>query len=143
IKSHVKGSATAVIALTASVLEEEKAIVLSAGCDDFIRKPFKESTIFNILHKYLGVTYIYEEITKSQIDQLSAILTFEDLKIMPQEWLERFIQANLEADTNQVLMIIQEIPQTEIKLIKGLNKLVYEYEFEKIINLVEPLINHE
>ncbi|MGL6284836.1 MAG: ATP-binding protein, partial [Microcoleaceae cyanobacterium] len=47
IKSHVKGSATVIIALTASVLEEEKAIVLSAGCDDFMRKPFKESTIFN------------------------------------------------------------------------------------------------
>ncbi|MGL6137896.1 MAG: ATP-binding protein, partial [Planktothrix sp.] len=36
IKSHVKGHATAIIALTASVLEEEKAMVLSAGCDDFM-----------------------------------------------------------------------------------------------------------
>ncbi|MGL6140159.1 MAG: ATP-binding protein, partial [Planktothrix sp.] len=55
IKSTTKGNATAIIALTASVLEEEKAIVLSAGCDDFMRKPFKESSIFNMLNKYLGV----------------------------------------------------------------------------------------
>ena len=43
IKSTTKGHATAVIALTASVLEEEKAIVLSAGCDDFLRKSSQKS----------------------------------------------------------------------------------------------------
>ena len=143
IKGHVKGSATAVIALTASVLEEEKAIVLSAGCDDFIRKPFKESTIFNVLYQYLGVNYIYEEIRESEVNQFSEILTGEDLKIMPQAWLKRFMQANLEADDHVVLMVMEEIPQTEIKLIKGLNKLVYKYEFDKIIDLIEPLIHHE
>jgi signal transduction histidine kinase/DNA-binding NarL/FixJ family response regulator len=143
IKGHVKGSATAIIALTASVLEEEKAIVLSAGCDDFIRKPFKESTIFNMLNKYLGVTYIYEEITESQVNQPSEILTGEDFKIMSQEWLEKFLQANLEADDNQVLIVMEEIPATAIKLLTGLNKLVYKYEFDQIIDLVEPLINHE
>jgi signal transduction histidine kinase/CheY-like chemotaxis protein len=140
IKGHVKGSATVIIALTASVLEEEKAIVLSAGCDDFMRKPFKEEAIFNMLHQYLGVNYIYQEIIKSVIDQRAEILTFADLQIMPQDWLERFMQRNLEADASQVLMIMQEIPPTETKLIKGLTKLVYEYEFEKIINLIEPLI---
>ena len=42
IKATTKGQATAIIAITASVLEEEKMVVLSAGCDDFIRKPFRE-----------------------------------------------------------------------------------------------------
>ncbi len=143
IKGHVKGSATAIIALTASVLEEEKAIVLSAGCDDFMRKPFQESAIFNMLNKYLGVTYIYEEISESQVNQSSEILTGEDFKTMSQDWLARFLQANLEADDYKVLIIMQEIPETEIKLIKGLNKLVYKYEFDQIIDLVEPLINHK
>ena len=61
IKSTTQGNATAIIALTASVLEEEKAITLSAGCDDFMRKPFKEYTIFEVLTKHLGVKYIYAE----------------------------------------------------------------------------------
>jgi len=33
IKSTLKGQATVVIAITASVGEEEKAVILSAGCD--------------------------------------------------------------------------------------------------------------
>lgn len=43
IKSHLKGQATVIIALTASALEEERTIILSAGCDDFVRKPFRFS----------------------------------------------------------------------------------------------------
>lgn len=67
IKSTTKGNATAIIALTASVLEEEKAIVLSAGCDDFLRKPFKEKTIFEVFPKHLGVKYIYEKLATGDV----------------------------------------------------------------------------
>ena len=108
-----------------------------------MRKPFKQEAIFHMLHKYLGVTYIYQEITELQIDQPLETLTLEDFRIMPQAWLKRFRQANLEADDHVVLMVMEEIPQTEVKLINGLNKLVYKYEFDKIIDLIEPLINHE
>jgi CheY-like chemotaxis protein len=61
IKSHLKGQATVIIALTASTLEEERAIVLSAGCDDFVRKPFREEVMFDKIAQYLGVRYVYEE----------------------------------------------------------------------------------
>jgi len=57
IKAHLKGQATVIIALTASALEEEKAIILSAGCDDFVRKPFREDVILDKLTEYLGVSY--------------------------------------------------------------------------------------
>ena len=36
-----------IIALTASVFEEDKDKVLRAGCDDFVRKPFHEEEIFD------------------------------------------------------------------------------------------------
>jgi len=62
IKSTVMGNATAIIAVTASVLEEEKEIILSAGCDDFVRKPFRQETIFEMLSKHLGVRFIYNQV---------------------------------------------------------------------------------
>jgi len=144
IKSTTKGNGTAVIALTASVLEEEKVIVLSAGCDDFIRKPFKESMIFETLYKHLGVKYIYEKMTESEGDNVTETpLTSETLKVMSPEWVIRLSEAALEADTDQVMTLIQEIPETETSLIKGLTKLVRKFQFEHIIDLAEPLINHE
>jgi CheY-like chemotaxis protein len=59
IKSTTKGNATAVIALTARVLEEENAIVLWAGCDDFIRKLFTEDNIFDAIAKQTFRCKIY------------------------------------------------------------------------------------
>ncbi|HEY9702712.1 MAG TPA: response regulator, partial [Allocoleopsis sp.] len=145
IKSTTKGNATAIIALTASVLEEEKAIVLSAGCDDFLRKPFKESMIFDRLNKHLGVKYIYaEETTETEGEQKTEKpLNPEQLKIMPTEWQLKLYQRAMEGDDDEMMQLIQEIPTTETTLIKSLNKLVHQYQFQQIINLIKPLINHE
>src|SRR5205814_1779921 len=52
---------TPIIALSASVLEHERAEILAAGCDDFVAKPFRESTIFSKLGEYLGVRYTYDD----------------------------------------------------------------------------------
>ena len=143
IKGHVKGSATAIIALTASVLEEEKAIVLSAGCDDFIRKPFQVNTILNILQKYLGVEYIYEENVETEEDSHSPVaLTSDLLKIMPTGWLNKLLQSSIAGDDQQALIIIKEIAETHPDIVKVLNQLVYEYQFERIINLIEPLLDN-
>ena len=58
IKSQLKGQATVIIAITASILEEERAVVLSVGCDDFVRKPLRESVIFEKIAEHLGVRYL-------------------------------------------------------------------------------------
>ncbi len=61
IKQTTHGMATVIIAFTASAFEHEQNIVLSAGCDDFVRKPARESEIFEMIAKHLGVELIYEE----------------------------------------------------------------------------------
>jgi CheY-like chemotaxis protein len=144
IKSTTKGNATAVIALTASVLEEEKAIVLSAGCDDFLRKPFAEHTIFDTLAKHLGVKYIFAETISSTLNQAAqSILTSQDLTCMSEEWIAQLYTAALEANTNLVMNLIQEIPEGETYLIQSLTKLARQFKFEELVDLAEPLISNE
>ena len=58
IKSQLKDRATVIIAITTSILEEERAVVLSVGCDDFVRKPLRESVIFEKMALHLGVRYL-------------------------------------------------------------------------------------
>jgi signal transduction histidine kinase/DNA-binding NarL/FixJ family response regulator len=146
IKSTVKGNATAVIALTASVLEEEKAIVLSVGCDDFIRKPFNEQIIFDTLAKHLGVKYIYEDMQphEHQINSSAQILlTSDNLKVMPDHWIMQLYRSSLEADQNIVINLIGEIPEQEAFLLRSLTKLMRNFQFEKLIDLIEPLITKD
>jgi signal transduction histidine kinase/DNA-binding NarL/FixJ family response regulator len=61
IKATLQGHATAIIALTASALEEDRKVILSEGCDDYIRKPFREQELIEALEKHLGVRFLYEK----------------------------------------------------------------------------------
>ncbi|MBD2186739.1 hybrid sensor histidine kinase/response regulator [Pseudanabaena mucicola] len=146
IKSTIKGNATAIIALTASVLEEEKAIVLSTGCDDFIRKPFRTETIFEVMEKHLGVKYLYEEVSVHEQELYrhlnnQNILVPENLKAMPDDWIMRLYKASLEADSNSVLDLIGVIPDKESVLKEYLTNIVRSFQFEKLLDLTEPLVN--
>jgi two-component system sensor histidine kinase/response regulator len=53
-------TSTVIIALTASAFEEQRLAILEAGCDDFLRKPFREEQLFEKIAHYIGVRYIYE-----------------------------------------------------------------------------------
>jgi signal transduction histidine kinase/FixJ family two-component response regulator len=144
IKSTTKGNATVIIALTASAFEEEKVVILSAGCDDFLRKPFTEDMIFDILTKHLGVRYIYAITTSSTLDNSTdSALTSQDLTSMSGEWITQLYQAAIEGNSGFVMELIAQIPETETPLIQSLRKLARQFEFELIIDLTEPLITHE
>jgi signal transduction histidine kinase len=67
-------------------------------------------------------------------------LTLQHFQVMPTEWLSQLLNTLLEADKNQLLQLIQEIPPTEIFLIQQLTELVNKFQFEYLFNLIEPLI---
>jgi PAS domain S-box-containing protein len=58
---NINSMQSIIVALTASAFEEERTKVLAQGCDDFLRKPFNEQEIFEILEKYLNVKFIYSK----------------------------------------------------------------------------------
>jgi signal transduction histidine kinase/DNA-binding NarL/FixJ family response regulator len=149
IKSTTKGNATAIIALTASVLEEERVVILSAGCDDFVRKPFTEEMIFDILAKHLGVSYIYAETesanglskTSPSLDNFpESTLTSQDFSRTSQAWRKQLYKASVEGDLYIIGQLIEEISATETILAQSLEKLTDQFQFDVIIELIEPLI---
>lgn len=136
IRSHVKGDATIIIALTASTLEEERAIVLSAGCDDFVRKPFLAETIFEKIHEHLQVRYLYQEI-ESQAESSPYDLTAESLSSMPREWLEAFHLAVLHLDQEKLMILLADIPGEHRHLAKEIEQRVNNFDFEELLELTE------
>ncbi len=132
---------TAIVALTASAFEEQQANVIAAGCDDFVRKPFREQVIFDKLTQYLGVQYIYEEPPapnfpsplNNQINQLSFI------EQMPPEWLSQLYQAALAVDASAILQLIAEIPPECGNLAQELNSLLQNFCFDEILEMIETV----
>lgn len=139
IKGTTKGNATAVIALTASVLEEEKAIVLSAGCDDFIRKPFQEDVLFATMTKHLGIQFIYEEECPVVETREEKPITMENLNIMPMEWRDRVRKAAINLDDDALFNLIAEIPESQASLAAELRRLVNDFQGDRIITILDRL----
>lgn len=60
IKSTLQGKATVIIALSAHAFEETREEILRCGCNDFVRKPYREDEIFEKIGHYLGTVCVYE-----------------------------------------------------------------------------------
>jgi signal transduction histidine kinase/CheY-like chemotaxis protein len=137
IKSHIKGQATAILALTASTLEEEKVLVLSAGCDDFVRKPFREEAIFEKMSQYLGVRYIYENLDIENSLEVISInkLTTKALAVMPDEWLRELAEAAELINGLLIEELLLQIPQEHQYLAKSIQQEVENFDFDRIMNL--------
>jgi PAS domain S-box-containing protein len=148
IKSYLKGQATVIIALTASALEEEKAIILSAGCDDFVRKPFREALIFDKLAEYLGVTYVYEDESNryfsdratDDLETLAANLKIH-LSQMSDSWIAQLHQAAMLADNDLISELIKLIPENNTVLIHSLISLVDNFCYNQIMESTQQAFN--
>jgi signal transduction histidine kinase/CheY-like chemotaxis protein len=142
IKSHLKGQATAVVAITASVLEEEREVILSAGCDDFVRKPFKEPIIFEKMTELLGVRYVYEEIETKTVSKSVSIdkLTAEDLSMMPDAWLTELSEAAASVDDLLIAELMTQIPQENSILAQAIQQEVDNFNFDRIMDLAQAAV---
>ncbi|MEZ2234020.1 ATP-binding protein [Microcoleus sp.] len=144
IKSTTKGQATAIIALTASVLEEERAVVVSAGCDDFMRKPFREQEIFAVMNKHIGVRYIYEESIDKAAQTLSKtdikdVLEPEALATLPPDLRAKLASAAKSLDIGEVDHLIQEVKAINASIGNAFLVLANEFEYGKIASYIEAV----
>ncbi|WP_016950381.1 PAS domain S-box protein [Anabaena sp. PCC 7108] len=69
-------------------------------------------------------------------DQPSKTLMSESLSLMPSTWLNELHQAALCCDEEEVLNLINQIPQTKTDLIAGLKNLVRNYQFQVILQIL-------
>ena len=145
IKAQIRGQATVIIALTASIFEEERDVVLSQGCDDFVRKPVSEDLIFEKMTQHLGILFVYGDSTKPiQVkDNALASLQVSDLAVMSSQWLKQMQQAATIAKPAPLISLIAQIPPEHLALATTLRQMVDRYQFESIIQLIERVKDDE
>lgn len=136
-------SQTVIIALTASAFEEQKMLMVEAGCDDFINKPFREELLLKKLSQYLGVKYLYEERNYREDERkktLKPLLISRDLLLqlsqMSSEWVTQLNHAAAQCSDDLILNLLQQIPPEYAQLKSALKDLAQNFQFEKIMELV-------
>lgn len=151
IKAMPQGQAIIIIALTASAFEEEQSLMLSHGCNDYLRKPFQESVIFEKMAQYLGVEYIYDrniiqaksvEIIESNNEEISTErLIMLQISQMSPEWVAQLNQTASQLNVKRTLKLIQEIPPEYPQLAIALTNWVNGFHFDEISNLTQTILN--
>jgi len=132
---------TKIIALTASVFTEQRQESLTAGCDDFVRKPFRRKDLLEVLSKHLDVQYP-DEVTEAIAPDLTPrkpnySLDAIALSIMPAEWIAQLHFTAAQGSDVESLKLIAQIPPEQTFLIKALNNLVEKYQFDQLIILTQ------
>lgn len=142
IKSRRQGRESVIIALTASVFEEDRKMVLATGGDDFVRKPFREGVLLEKISQHLGAVYLYEEeptTPKPAAANTPDSLLDDELKSylaqMPAAWLERVHSAARDGSDDAILEVLEEIPDIHQRLEKALADLANNFQFQKIMEL--------
>ncbi len=135
IKGTTKGQATVIVALTASAFEEDRSVILSAGCDDFVRKPFREAEIFEVLGKHLGVEFVYEEAPGAAVsgEEAAVARQLERLAELTTAQVAALHEAAMQADADQLAALIHDLRLTHTSLAAALLSLVDSYRFDVIM----------
>jgi PAS domain S-box-containing protein len=132
------GRPAIVVALTASAFEEDREAILAAGCDDFVRKPFREHDILNVLHRHLGVRFVYETITPAP--DVATAVSLEELRAsaetLPATWATDLYQAIIALDIDRMLALIEAVRPQVPHLADTLAQWVRNFEYEKLLALL-------
>ncbi|MFN2240771.1 MAG: PAS domain S-box protein [Anaerolineae bacterium] len=139
IKAVPQGQDTVIIALTATAFEEDREAILLEGCNDFVRKPFRKEVIYGMLHKHLGVCFIYEDGEEELIASDAAALSAETLAAQPADWLAELRAATIRADLGQMLVLVEQIREQDAALAHALEELIRGYEYRRILTVLETL----
>jgi len=128
-----------IIALSASSLEEERIQILSAGCDHFLHKPFKEIDIFDALHRHLGLQFVYEETTK--VSDAAVKIDRQQLKsemaTLAADWQADFQESIVALDTALMTAHIDQIRGEHEWLANALTGMINNFEYDRILALLQ------
>jgi hypothetical protein len=139
---------TIIVAVKASSYEEERAVVLSTGCDDFLRKPFTDAEIFEMLQKHLGIRFVYEERSKGAGSKVAdskvtggrqraeEVLVPEALAALPGEWMADLKKGTEEVDPDLLFSVIEQIRGCDVALADTLARLIEDFAYDEILAIV-------
>lgn len=141
IKETSRGAQTKIIGISASSFEEQKALALSSGCDDFVRKPFREVDIFETMRRHLGLDYVYETESRppvgdlwSKTEQPSASL--DGLASLPPVLLAALEHATESLKVNEIQDLIEQIRAVDEDIGNRLASLARGFRYDLILTYI-------
>jgi CheY-like chemotaxis protein len=131
IRASDGGLDVRIAAVTASAFVSEREEVLAAGADDFIRKPYQRSEIFECMARHLGLRRIYE---KPQQETQTLI---PDLHTLPPHLVHQLAEAVVTLDQRRILEVIVRISECDKTIAEKLTYFAKGHTYTSILTATE------
>jgi signal transduction histidine kinase/DNA-binding response OmpR family regulator len=135
IRELPDGNEVKIVAVTASAFAEQRDDMLAAGMDDYIRKPFRASEVYDCLSKHLGVKYIYEGVPEPQEQDVT--LTPAMMDDLPEALRCELIEALENLDSERIETAVQQVATHDKTLQKKLSQLAGNYDYQAILSALQ------
>jgi Amt family ammonium transporter len=117
---------------------------MAAGCDDFVRKPFREQEIFGVMATHLGLKYVYADRREEAVmTETDAEIRPEHLAALPADLLSRLHNAVVELDEDRLLVLIEQIKTMDAHLATALETSVKTFALSPLLDLLEKYVPPE
>lgn len=136
IRALADGKEVKIVAVTASAFKEQRDEMLSAGMDDFVRKPYRFNEIYDCLSRQLGVKYTYAEEQGAEDASVEA-LTAEMLAVLPPELRGELREALESLEGERIAAVIRQVAPYDSKLHKMLSHLAVNFDYPAILNVLQ------
>jgi len=131
------GTEVKIIAVTASAFTEQRDEMPAAGMDDFVRKPYRASELYECLTRQLGVRYIYAGVQERDETEPAVALSAEMLAVLPPD-LRCELRAALESlEGGRISAAIGQVASHDAKLQKTLSHLTENYDYPAILKALQ------
>ena len=125
-----------IVALTASVFDEDRDLYLASGCDAFARKPFIVDELIAILERHTGLRFERAAPPVPEPgDRMPPAAVAAHLAACPADWQARLKTAVELGDFGQITGLLEPIQETDPALAATLTRWAYDYDLESFASL--------
>ena len=140
MRTHQEWDHVKAVAISASVLEHERAEFLSAGFDDFIDKPFRFERVCACLAQHLGVTFDYlptagQDAAAVAEEAWGAVTIAADLRARLREAAELYSVTELEEHLKE----LAELGDAQARLASHLRGLTQRQDMDAILSVLKQV----
>jgi PAS domain S-box-containing protein len=134
IRALPAGADVKIIAVTASAFMEQRAEMLEAGMDEFVRKPYRFNEIYECLTRQLGVQYTYaQESIEPEMEDVA--LTENMLSALPQALCVELRAALESLDGERISAAIEQVADPQLR--KTLMYLAGNFNYPVILDALQ------
>ena len=139
-----ESSRTIILALTASMFEQEEERASLAGCDGFLRKPYQESALLDMLARHTGLPVAYE-VSPPDIpprcplsSEVGTNALSRQLKTLPTQILEQMKYAATTTDITLLSDLVSSaVAPVNAALADMLSQMLNNFEYMTILEAID------